>query len=266
LIPVWGRSVVFDAEEGVGDFTDGEEGVGEAEAAACAGADAIVKACWVQARAPVEPMPSPIVALRVDVVVVATDTDVAPALAVKDTGGVVPVMTTPVATVVGPKVNVTGTVEGEAPVTAREVAKVPDTVFPGKMLTSTGSITRFSARPLMENDWPVTTGFGAIDPIAVIAGHEPTGEAQFMPKSVVRAHAVPLVPITPAAAPSAVTPAKAVAVVARAMTVRIDFLSFLAISGSPPAPYECTSGGLRSELRATACVHWTSDTLLRRKC
>jgi hypothetical protein len=67
-------------------------------------------------------MPFPIVALRVAVVVVDTDTDIAPALAAKDTGAVVPVMTTPVAIVLGPKVKVTGTVEGEAPVTAREVA------------------------------------------------------------------------------------------------------------------------------------------------
>jgi hypothetical protein len=85
-------------------------------------ADAIVKAFWVQSRAPVEPIPPPIVALRIAVVVMATDTDVAPGLAVKVTGDVVPVMTTPVVIEEGPKAKVTGTVEGEAPVTAREVA------------------------------------------------------------------------------------------------------------------------------------------------
>jgi hypothetical protein len=100
-------------------------------------------------------------------------------------------------------------------------------------LISAGFITSFSARPLMENDWPVTTGFGAIDPIAVIPGHEPTGEAQLTPKSAVSAPATPLVPITPAVAPSAVIPANAVATVASATTVRTDFFRLLATSASP---------------------------------
>jgi hypothetical protein len=96
--------------------------VGDVAEAATTGAVAIIKAFWVQARAPVAPMPLPTVALRVAAAVMATDTDVAPALAVKVTGAVVPVMITPVVIVVAGQENVTGTVEGEAPVTAREVA------------------------------------------------------------------------------------------------------------------------------------------------
>jgi hypothetical protein len=102
-----------------------------------------------------------------------------------------------------------------------------------------------SESPLTENDWPATTGLGAIDPIAVIPDHEPTGGAQCTPKSAVSAPAVPLVPITPAIAPE-----KAVAAVASATKVRIDFLRFLAISGSP---FCAGRTSLRRSVLETAC-------------